>query len=450
MDELREQRDALLAQAEAIIDAAVAEKRGLSDEEKSEHDRITGEAKNLRALMTQRANLAAERAEILPELRAAAQPDTKRDEKPAAGSTKVTQNDPVYGPHRSNRSFFMDIVRAETKGDLEARSRLAEMEAYNAQELKKRDLYDNATDGAEALVPLYMQDRFEKYRADIAVTSGLTTQAPLPAQGESISIPYQTGAAAVAQLTQATPLTAIQETDAQFDRATANVVEVAGVQDMSLFIQERGSLGVGLDVVIGNHLAELLAQDEDERVLAALDAANGVEVTYTATTGTLSGIYTKLADVAQQIITGNKVPPSAIVIHPRRFFSWASELDDQNRPLMVPMSVGQNPLATTSGDGSPVAHGFSGYAVHGIPIYFDQNITILNGNPGTNQDIVYCSDFSKQYTWLGPVAVELDRSLMFKNSGLTVRARRYFATMTAHRADAFGRITGTGLATPSF
>ena len=78
MDELREQRNALLAQAEAIIDAAVAEKRGLSDEEKSEHDRTTGEAKKLRALMTQRANLAAERAEILPELRAAAQPDTKR------------------------------------------------------------------------------------------------------------------------------------------------------------------------------------------------------------------------------------------------------------------------------------------------------------------------------------------------------------------------------------
>lgn len=447
MKELQEQRDALLADIEGILDAAASEKRGLTDEEKTSVAEKRAEVKGLRQLMQERALAAAERDEILPELREAREaietPEAKRDSVPH-GEGRTNERDPVYH-RRSNHSFYADTVRA-AKGDRAAFERLEKMRVYNEQELKKRDLYDNATDGAEALVPLYQQDRFEKYRTNLAIASGLTKQEVIPVQGESITIPFQTGAAAVAAVTQATPLNALQETDAQFDRETVDVVEVAGVQDMSLLLQERGNLGASLDAIIGDHLAELLAQDEDERVLASVLANAGVAVTYSATTGTLPGIYPKLADAAQQIIASNKMPPSAIVVNQRRFFKWASELDTTNRPYMVPMSVAQNPLAK-GGESGPVAHGFTGYAIHGIPVYIDQNVTTTNN---TDQDVVFVADWSKQYTWLGPVQVEVDRSPMFKNSGLTVRARRYFATMTGHRAGAFGKITGTGLATPSF
>lgn len=447
MKELHEQRDALLAEIEGILDAATNEKRALTDEEKATVAEKRAEAKGLRQLMQERAAAAAEREEILPTLRAARDgAENPADEKRTVphGEGQTETREAVYH-ERSEHSFYADTVRA-ARGDRAAMERLEKMRVYNEQELKKRDLYDNSTDGAEALVPLYQQDRFEKYRTNLAIASSLTNQQALPAQGESITIPFQTGAAAVAAVTQATPLNALQETDAQFDRETVDVVEVAGVQDMSLLLQERGNLGASLDAVIGDHLAELLAQDEDERVLASVLANAGVAVTYTATTGTLPGIYPKLADAAQQIIASNKIPPSAIVVNQRRFFKWASELDTTNRPFLVPMSVAQNPLAK-GGENGPVAHGFTGYAIHGIPVYIDQNVTTTKD---TNQDVVFIADWSKQYTWLGPVQVEVDRSPMFKNSGLTVRARRYFATMTGHRAGAFGKITGAGLATPSF
>lgn len=445
MKELQEQRDALLADIEAILDLAASEKRGLTDDEKASVAEKRAEAKGLRQLMQERALAAAERDELLPELRSArdeVEATETRDTVPH-GEGRTNERDPVYHK-RSEHSFYLDLVKAE-RGDRAAHQRLDQMRAYNEQEIKKRDLYDNATDGAEALVPLYQQDRFEKYRTSLAIASSLTNQQAMPPQGESITIPFQTGAAAVAAVTQATPLNALQETDAQFDRETVDVVEVAGVQDMSLLLQERGNLGASLDAIIGDHLAELLAQDEGDRVLDSVLANAGVAVTYTATTGTLPGIYPKLADAAQQIIASNKMPPSAIVVNQRRFYKWASELDSTNRPFMVPMSVAQNPLAV--GDGPTAAQGFTGYAIHGIPVYIDQNVSVTQD---TNQDIVFIADWSKQYTWLGPVQVEVDRSPMFKNSGLTVRARRYFATMTGHRAGAFGTVTGTGLATPSF
>jgi hypothetical protein len=451
MDELREQYEAKLAEAEGILDAAAAETRGLNDDEAAKHDELVNEARSLRLLLQQREQIAREREEILPQVRAAVEGtrEERAADAPAPTAPRVEvgeMRDPVYH-ERSEHSFFVDKVRAGAQGDHEAMQRLNQMRAFNEQELKKRDLYDNATDGAEALVPIYLQDRFEQYRTNIAVAANLTNRQALPALGDSITVPYQTGAASVAALTQATPLTAISETDAQFTTDSVNVVEVAGVQDISLLLVERGTLGVGLDVVIGNHLAELLAQDEDQRVLAEVDSEAGVAVTYTATTGTLAEIYAKLADAAQQIISGNKVPPNAILCHERRFFKWAAELDENNRPLMVPMSVAQNPLAVGGGEIKPA--GFTGYAIHGIPVYIDSNVTTTNG-AGTNEDIVYVCDWKQQYTWSSPVMVEFDRSPMFKNSGLTVRARRYMATMAGHRDDAFGRITGTGLATPSF
>lgn len=450
MDELRAQYDAKVKEADAILDAAASETRGLTADETEAHDKLRADAVSIRQLIQRKDEANKERAEIVPQIRDAVEGTREERASAPAPSAPVVEvgevRDPVYH-ERSEHSFFVDKVRSAANGDMDAMQRLNNMRAFNEQELKKRDLNDTATDGAEALVPLYLQDRFEQYRTNIAVAAGLTNRQALPALGDSITVPYQTGAASVAALTQASPLTAISETDAQFTTDNVSVVEIAGVQDISLLLVERGTLGVGLDVVIGNHLAELLAQDEDQRVLAEVDSEAGVAVTFTATTGTLAAIYAKLADAAQQIIAGNKLPPSAIVVNERRFFKWASELDDNNRPLIVPMSVAQNPLAVGGGEIKPA--GFTGYAIHGVPIYIDSNVTVLNG-AGTNEDVVYICDWKQQYTWTSPVMVEFDRSPMFKNSGLTVRARRYMATMAGHREDAFGRITGTGLATPSF
>lgn len=452
MEELVAKRNELLAAADAITDKAVEEKRGLSDEEKTSHAELLNEARGVRELMDVCAQRDAEAAEQLPQLRAVVE-DAHVRTNDDDGATETRHAQPrrdekrgIYGPN-SEDSFFLDVVQARTLGDPDARHRLAQDRAYTAAEMQKRDLGNIANKGAEAVVPLYLQDRFEQARVAKAVVSGLTTQERLPEQGDSITIPIQTGNAAVASLTQADPLNSLQETNAAFDVATSNILEVGGTQDLSNYLVERGTLGLSVDRVVGNHLADLLAKDEDERVIAAAIAAAGVAVTNTTSTPHLKNDFKKIADAAQQIHSSYLEAPSAIVCHPRRFSFWASCLDDQDRPVMVPMPVAMNPLG--SGDGGPVAQGFTGYMIHGLPVYVDANITTSNGS-GTNEDLLLVADWSKQYTWLGPILVDIDRSVMFKNSGMTVRARRYFATMAAHQPDAFAKITGTGFVTPSF
>lgn len=446
MEELKAKRAELLTQADAITDAAINEKRSLTEDEKAQHEALVAEARGVRELMDTRAARDAEAANALPELTRAL--DAAEGAPKAPATPRQDETRPVYG-ERSEHSFFLDVVNARSHGDDDARQRQAQNRAYTAAEMQKRDLANVANKGAEAIVPLYLQDKFEGARVAKAITSGLTSQQALPTQGDTITIPMQTGSAAVASLTQADGLNTVQETNAAFDVATASVLEIAGSQDLSNYLVDRGTLGVGVDVVIGNHLAALLAKDEDERVIAAAIAAAGSSATYTATTGTLVGIYKKVADVVQQIHTNDLDAPTAIVVHPRRLAAWISELDSSNRPLVSPMAVAQNPLAYSDGAGNPVAQGFSGFALHGLPIYVDANIGVLSG-AGTNEDTVLIANWGVQYTWMGPILVDLDRSVMFKQSGMTVRARRYFATMAAHRGDAFGKITGTGLATPAF
>jgi HK97 family phage major capsid protein len=443
MDELKTKRAALLADADKITDAAIAEKRALTADEKTQHDALLTEARGIRDLMDIRAERDAEAVKDLDVLHRAIDATEKPAATPKQGETRG-----IYNP-RGEHSFFVDTVRSRIEGDEDARQRLSQEKAYISTEMAKRDLHNGANAGGEAVVPLYLQDKFEKARVNQAVASGLTSHEGMPPQGESITIPVQTGSASVAALTQASPLNALSETDATFDVCTESIVEIGGVQDLSNFIVDRGTLGVGVDVIIANHLSELLAQDEDQRVLAKVLSGAGVSVTATATTGTLVALYAKIADAIQQINTANKVAPTAIVVHPRRFGAWMKELDDNNRPLMVPMAVAQNPFAVSDGAGGAIASGFSGYSIHGLPIFVDANVP-TTGGAGTNEDAIYICDWKKQYTWLGPVMVDLDRSLMFKNSGMTVRARRYFATMVGHRDDAFGKITGTALATPSF
>lgn len=450
MDELKAKRAELLAQADAITDAAITETRSLTEDEKARHDELVAEARGVRELMDTRSARDAEAASVLPELRAAvdATEGGQREERKLPATPRQPENRPVYG-ERSEHSFFVDIAKARAEGDDDARQRQAQNRAYTADEMQKRDLANVSNKGAEAIVPLFLQDRFEQARVAKAVTSGLTNQSALPVQGDTITIPYQTGNAAVASLTQADGLNTLQETNAAFDAATSNVLEIGGTQDLSNYLVDRGSLGASVDVIIANHLSDLLAKDEDERVLAAMVAGAGISVTNTTSTPALYTDFKKIADCTQQIHTSNLQAPTGIVVHPRRFAFWASNLDSTNRPLMTPMAVGMNPLATTNGNGEPVAQGFTGYSIHGMPVYVDANVPITGG-AGTNEDSVLIADWKQQYTWLGPILVDLDRSVMFKQSGVTVRARRYFSTLVAHRAGAFGKITGTGFVTPSF
>lgn len=443
--------DELVARADEIVKAAEAEARGFTDEERSERAAALEKIREYKEILAARAENDAEARKVEPLLRAAVDATEGSDRKERAKAPATPRQPETRSPYgeRSEHSFFIDVAHARANGDEDARQRQAQNRAYVADEMQKRDLGNVANKGAEAIVPLYLNERFEKARVAKAITSGLTNQSALPVQGDTITIPYQTTSATVASLAQADPLNTLSETTLGTDAATASVLEIGGTQDLSNYLVDRGTLGASVDLIVANHLSDLLAKDEDERVIAAVVAGAGVSVTNTTSTPGLVTDFKKIADATQQIHAGNLQAPTGIVVHPRRFAFWASNVDTANRPLLLPMAVAQNPLAMTSGDGTPVAQGFTGYSIHGMPVYVDANLP-TTGGAGTNEDSILVADWKQQYTWLGPIMVDLDRSIMFKQSGVTVRARRYFATMVAHRDDAFAKITGTGFVTPSF
>jgi HK97 family phage major capsid protein len=465
MDELFTKRAALIDASEKILDAAESDTRSLTDDEHVELKRLTDERKVVDELIQERARLAEARASKVMELRSFATGGASDDApagdageaaddagvgEPQARRVETSPRDPGHYIEGGERSFFFDLAEAR-KGNFEAARRMSEHNDFH-----KRALNNTATEGGEAVVPLFLNELFEKARTNIAVTANLVGRKALPATGESITVPIMTGPAAVGRVVQNSTLPTIQNTDAATNKVTEPIVEIAGAQDLSLYLKERGTLGASVDVIVAEHLAELLAQDEGNRVLhgggsgdvLGIRGTSSIKsVTYTADTGTLAGVYRKLADLIQQVNADNKAAPSAIVVKGRRFYHWMSELDSGNRPLIAPMSVAQNPLAV--GLGSSAAFGFTGYAIHGVPVYIDENIRTTDGS-GTNEDTVYACDFSKLHLWSGGIQVDMDPSPNFKTSGMTVRARRYMAFMAGHRPAACGRIIGTGLAAPSF
>ena len=448
MDDLIQQRAAALDAAREIEDAAAAEKRAFNDDEKTKHEELLGEARKLREAIEARKAAADERAAILPKLEAVAKPETER-----AGRVEVAPRDPGHYRKDSTRSWFVDKANAELRHDDEARKRMREQAEYDAH-VQKRDLYIGSTTGQELSPPLYLQELFVEGRVASAIAANLCTNLPLPAAGRTVTVPKQTGNAGVGIQTEASPLSAITETDAAFGDETQGIYEYAGVQDLSNFLVERSTPGA--DMIIMRNLARQVARKIDEDILhgsgsgapQGIRGASGINaVTYTAGTPSFAEAQAKIGDMLQQIHTGWFDSADAIIVHPRRWAKWSTERDNDGRLVVGQAALVVNPTAVAA-NGAPVAQGLVG-SLHGVPVYVDANIKTNLGS-GTNEDTIYAMVRDQALLWLGNLNLEIDRSVNFKTSGVAVRARQYAAFMCEHAPEAFGTVTGTGLATPTF
>lgn len=447
MDDLIQQRAAALDAAQKIEDAAAAEQRAFNEDEKARHDELLGEARKLREAIEARKAAADERAAILPKLEAVAKPETER-----AARVEVAPRDPGHYRKDGERSWFVDKANAELRGDSSARDRMREQAEYDAH-VSKRDLYIGSGTGQELSPPLYLQELFVEGRVASAVAANLCTNLPLPAAGRTVTVPKQTGNAGVGIQVEASPNTALTESDATFGDETQSIYEFAGVQDLSNFLVERSTPGA--DMLIMRNLARQVASKIDYYILhgdgtgepQGIRGATGINaVTYTASTPTFSEAQAKIGDMLQQIHAGWFAPADALIMHPRRWQKWATERDSEGRLLIGSAAVVTNPTAVSLG--IPVAEGVVG-SIHGVPVYLDANILTTSGS-GTDQDTVFAMVRDQALLWLGNLQLEIDRSVNFKSSGVAVRARQYGAFMCEHAPEAFGTVSGTGLAAPTF
>jgi hypothetical protein len=135
-------------------------------------------------------------------------------------------------------------------------------------------------------------------------------------------------------------------------------------------------------------------------------------------------------------------------MHPRRLAFILAAIDGSSRPLAVPTSHGPtNSVAT--GAGAP-QYGNSGYDIVGLPVITDANVTTTSG--GGTEDVILIGNLQELHLFESPNAPFMLRFEQPKSAELEVKVVVYgYIAVTANRyPNAWAKITGTGLVTPTF
>lgn len=463
---LRERRDAILAAVESR-DPDDAGRRNLTADEDTEFRSIATE---LGAIDPRIEELADQ------ERRDRVAADAQRLLGVGSGTTVSVRSEPLtYDRQNRNASYFRDLGLAYVGGDQQARERLqshrremdvelpklearqsAEFERqmagaeFRGHAIQRRDINRTDGTGGEFVPPLWILSEYAEYARAGRTTLNLCRTIPLPGGTDSISVPRISGGTAVAA--QSADNGAVQETDLTTATVTAPVRTYAGQQDIALQLLEQSPLM--FDEIV---FADLMADHNAKLDAAALNGAgtsgthtgflqlSGTNsVSYTDASPTVPEFYPYPAQAISQAASGRKLPPTAIVMHSRRWFWMLAALDSSNRPLVVPIANGPYMAMGVSQD--VLAEGPAG-VMHGLPVYLDPNIPTTLG--GGTEDAVIAARFSDSIFFEGAIRT---RALPEVLSGtLTVRLQvySYSAFMCGRQPAGISKITGTGLAAPS-
>jgi HK97 family phage major capsid protein len=255
---------------------------------------------------------------------------------------------------------------------------------------------------------------------------------------------------------QATENSAVSETNADDTLLTIDVRTIAGQQDLSKQVIERGS---GVDSFVVQDLIRAYHTKLDNQILNGTGASGqilGIQQTpginqtaFNEASPTVALLYPKLAEAYSEIQTSVFMNPTHWIMHPRRLAFLLSGVDLQERPLVLPALNGpMNAVATGSG---AAGYGNSGYTLMGLPIIADANVTTTAGSGG-DQDDIYCVNAAELHLWEtagAPFALSFDAT---GAGSLTVKSVVYgYSAFSAGRyPGAVSRISGTGLVAPTF
>jgi HK97 family phage major capsid protein len=440
-----EQRTAL----DAILETATTEERAaLTDDEKTKFDSGEGE---IRAIDVRIGELdeqirADEAAAEVAKRYAAPAPETRR----AAAGTSVTEPQ-VYRSGTGGQSYFRDLYQAR-KGDSAAVDRLRRNDRMVAEQ---RAISTTAGAGGEFVPPLWLEEQFVALARAGRVTADLCVHGEVPPGTNSINIPkVLTGTAAAVQSTQNS---AVQNTDMTTTSISSPVITIAGGQTMSMQLVEQSPLNID-DLVLGD-LAADYAKKVGLQVLAGSGTSGQVtgittlagtnSVAWTQATpalGGAGGMYSSIGAAVSAIHGARFLPPTHIIMHPRRW-AWAmAQSDSSNRPLVVP-SAG-NPMNATGTPGPLAAQGHVGEML-GLPVFTDANLA-TNLGAGTNQDVILVARMPDIYLWEGSVRAEAFEQTFANQLSLFVRLYNYVSFQAGRYPVSISTITGTGSITPTF
>jgi HK97 family phage major capsid protein len=444
---LREKRESKTSLIQATLDRAAEEARDLSEVELANVEALNLEIKKLDERIEQMSDIEI-RNQKAADLAAKVDANIEPKKEARAGGFIVTSEQLTYS-ERSSNDFLTDALKAQFKTDGEASARIARHQQEMA--IEKRAV--GTSNFAGLVVPQYLVDLYAPLARAGRPFADAARKHQLPTQGMSVVISkINTGTTTAYQTSQNT---AAVSQDIADNTLTVNVNTIAGQQSVSKQALLRGYNIEG--IVLGDLIRDyhtkldnslLNGSGSNGQPLGLLNMTTGVLVTYTATTGTVAGLYPKIADAIQQIQSNIYVNPNAVIMHPRRLGFLLAGVDSSNRPLIVPQAY--NPMnAMGTGNGTPT-YGNSGYSILGLPIIVDANISTGQGT-STNQDTIFVVDLNETHLWEEAAAPTY---VTFEEPSGKVAINIVLFGMSAFTAErypkAVAQINGTGLATPSF
>jgi HK97 family phage major capsid protein len=446
LDKLIERRESVKAEMDAVLEAVAAENRtDLTNDESAKVDALVEESRSLDSKIEKfkaQADADAKVAEVRAAVADVAMPKT-------TATTKIVSEPRTYTPESGN-SFIADAFNAQFKNDYAANERLARH--TREESIERRDVATSNFTGL--VIPQYLVDLAAPFaRAGRPTADFATNKHVLPAAGMTLNISRMTTGTSTA--VQASENSSVSETDADDTLLTIDVRTIAGQQDLSKQVIERGT---GVDAFVVQDLIRSWHTTLDNQILNGSGASGQIRgivntsgvnsITYNDASPSVAELYPKLADAYQQIQTGVFMNPTHWIMHPRRLAYLLAAVDDVKRPLVVPTLNGpMNSIATGAG---AVSYGNSGYSLMGLPIITDANVTTTAG-AGT-EDQIYCVTAPELHLWEqsgAPFALSFDAT---GAGSLTVKSVVYgYSAFSAGRYPAATSIiTGTGLIAPTF
>jgi HK97 family phage major capsid protein len=444
---LQEKRESKTSLISATLDRAAEEARDLSEVELANVEALNLEIKKLDERIEQMSDIEI-RNQKAADLAAKVDANIEPKKEARAGGFIVTSEQLTYS-ERSNNDFLTDALKAQFKTDGEASARIARHQQEMA--IEKRAV--GTSNFAGLVVPQYLVDLYAPLARAGRPFADAARKHQLPTQGMSVVISkINTGTTTAYQTSQNT---AAVSQDIADNTLTVNVNTIAGQQSVSKQALLRGYNIEG--IVLGDLIRDyhtkldnslLNGSGSNGQPLGLVNMTTGILITYTATTGTVSGLYPKIADAIQSIQSNIYVNPNAVIMHPRRLGFLLAGVDSSNRPLIVPQAY--NPMnAMGTGNGTPT-YGNSGYSILGLPIIVDANIATDKG-AGTNQDTIFVVDLNECHLWEEAAAPTY---VTFEEPSGKVAINIVLFGMSAFTADRYGKaiaqINGTGLQSPSF
>jgi HK97 family phage major capsid protein len=371
---------------------------------------------------------------------------------PSGSGWSVGRESATYRPDEG--SFFRDLVSAR-QGDFDAAQRLQRNNAEARAE--KRALGNTGgTGGAggEFSPPAWLESEFVALARAARVTADRLNKQPLPPGVSSVNLPkVLTGTTTAVQTTQNT---AVSQTDPTTGALSSSITTIAGKVVVAQQLLDQSP--IAFDRMILGDLAADYARTLDAQVIAGTGTAGQLlgllnvpgitQIAYTQATPAVTGaggLYATINKAISAVATTRFLPPTCIVMHPRRWSYIAAAFDSAGRPLVSPSGNAYNQIADAA---SVAAQGPVG-EMAGLPVYVDPNLPI-NLGAGTNQDPILVLRAEDIWLWESDVTLASFDAPYSDSLGVLFRAHGYTAMIGGRYPASIAVVNGTGTVTPAY